>query len=219
MRTKPIVNPTLRNPLSKGIKPVWNSKCKVLLLGSITAIDGMNKGFYYSSQKNQLWTLLDYALNLNPENKNSFTYLKSLLKQNYDNFFNEQITLQQFENSKQLIIEKFAKKLLSYKIAMCDVFKECYFNNNSSLDNEIILNNPNYPFITNKETISEIINDSMVTTVVVNSKFVLEQFKKLNINGNYEIKYVISPSPRRGAISTKVNNWKEVFNNFSLKND
>lgn len=214
---KQIVNPLKRAPYMVGITPVWDKNCKVLLLGSITATDGMNKGFYYSSAKNQLWELLDLALELNSNNNYNFLNLKNELKQNYDDLKLNKISCEQFKNNKQLIIKKFSKLLLEFNIAICDVFKECYFNNNSSLDCDIILNNANYPYVTNKETIQNIINNSKIETVVVNSRFVETQFKKLNIIGNYKIEYVISPSPRRGAIATKVENWKQVFEKLNLK--
>lgn len=213
---KEIIKPVLREPYNVGIKPVWNSESRVLILGSITATDGINKGFYYASNKNQLWELLDYCLGFNDGRKDSFLNYKNMLKQNYDDFKTGLISKNQFEENKQLIIKKFSGLLKNHGIAICDVFKQCYFNNGSSLDCDIILNNSAYPYVTNRETIEHIIDNSKIETVVVNSRFVETQFKKLNIGGNYKIEYVISPSPRRGAIKTKINNWKQVFSELNI---
>ena len=214
---KQITNPVLRTPYNVGIKPVWDKNCKVLILGSITATDGINKGFYYASARNQMWELLDYCLGFDTTKSNSCSGYKNQLKQNYEDFCLNKISSEQFENNKQAIIKKFSKLLLSHGIAICDVFRECYFNNGSSLDCDIILNNSAYPYVTNKQTIEQIINNSNIETVVVNSRFVETQFKKLKIAGNYKIEYVISPSPRRGAISTKTQNWKQVFGKLNIK--
>ena len=117
----------------------------------------------------------------------------------------------QFENNKGAIRGDISQLLHENNIAMCDIFKECYFNKNSSLDSEIILNNSNYPYQTNKEVLQEIVKKAKVEKVVVTSKFVEEWFKRLDIKGNFELCYVMSPSPRRGAIEKKKESWLEVF--------
>jgi len=81
-------NVVFRRPKDEGIVPVWDEKCKILMLGSITAIDGMNKGFYYASYKNQLWELLDYSMNTD-----IFMKLKNELKDNYESYKNNEITI------------------------------------------------------------------------------------------------------------------------------
>lgn len=203
---KEIINPVFRCPKNAGIVPVFNKDCEILILGSITAVDGMKKGFYYASNKNQLWSLLDLCLNTN-----CFSKLKNDLKINYDNFKLNKISKIEFDKQKDIIKTEFSKELLNRKIAICDVFTECYFNNNSSMDIDIILNNENYPYKTSKEILQNILDNSKIKTIVVNSKFVESQLKKLNLSGNFDIKYVISPSPRRGSIDKKIDNWKQVF--------
>ena len=121
------------------------------------------------------------------------------------------LKLAEFVKNKKEIKNKFSSELLKRKIAICDVFCECYFNNNSSMDMDIILNNPQYPFKTSKDILQNIIDNSKIKTIVVNSRFVEKELKKLNLVGNFEVKYVISPSPRRGSINKKIENWKEVF--------
>lgn len=204
---KLIENPVLRQPKIAGITPVWDENCKILILGSITSVDGMKKGFYYASAKNQLWQLVDIALGI--DNKNSFVYLKNVLKKNYDNFAANLIDFKQFEQTQTTIKKKFAHQLLKNHIAICDVFEECYFNKNSSLDQDIILNNANYPYKTNKNVISYILENSNISTILVNSKFVEEQFYKMKILGNFDVKYVQSPSPRKGSIEKKIDCWKQ----------
>ena len=206
---KEIINPILRCPKLAGIQPIYDKNCELLMLGSITATDGMNKGFYYASNKNQLWQLLDLSLNTS-----CFSDLKHELKINYENFKRGEISNLQFEQQKELIKQRFSHELLTRKIAMCDVFTECYFNNNSSMDVDIILNNTNYPYKTSKETLQNILNNSNIKTIVVNSKFVETQLKKLKLVGDFVVKYVISPSPRRGSIDKKIDSWKQVFDSI-----
>lgn len=206
---KEIINPILRCPKLAGIQPIYDKNCELLMLGSITATDGMNKGFYYASNKNQLWQLLDLSLNTS-----CFSDLKHELKINYENFKRDKISNLQFEQQKELIKQRFSHELLTRKIAMCDVFTECYFNNNSSMDVDIILNNTNYPYKTSKETLQNILNNSNIKTIVVNSKFVEIQLKKLKLVGDFVVKYVISPSPRRGSIDKKIDSWKQVFDSI-----
>lgn len=206
---KEIINPILRCPKLAGIQPVYDKNCELLMLGSITATDGMNKGFYYASNKNQLWQLLDLSLNTS-----CFSDLKHELKINYENFKRDKISNLQFEQQKELIKQRFSHELLTRKIAMCDVFTECYFNNNSSMDIDIILNNTNYPYKTSKETLQNILNNSNIKTIVVNSKFVETQLKKLKLVGDFVVKYVISPSPRRGSVDKKIDSWKQVFDSI-----
>lgn len=206
---KEIINPILRCPKLAGIQPIHDKNCELLMLGSITATDGMNKGFYYASNKNQLWQLLDLSLNTS-----CFSDLKHELKINYENFKRDKISNLQFEQQKELIKQRFSHELLTRKIAMCDVFTECYFNNNSSMDVDIILNNTNYPYKTSKETLQNILNNSNIKTIVVNSKFVETQLKKLKLVGDFVVKYVISPSPRRGSIDKKIDSWKQVFDSI-----
>ncbi len=199
-------NVVFRRPKDAGITPVWDKNCKVLMLGSITATDGMNKGFYYASNKNQLWQLLDIVLNTN-----CFSALKEKLKTNFEDFKTNKISQAEFEQNREQIRSQFSVELLKRKIAICDVFCECYFNNNSSMDIDIILNNKDFPFKTSKEILQNIIDNSQIKTIVVNSKFVESQLRKMKLSGDFEVKYVISPSPRRGSIDKKIENWKQVF--------
>lgn len=203
---KEIINPCLKEPRKNGITPVWNKDSKILIVGSITATDGIRKGFYYASAKNQLWQLLDISLN-----EQCFYPLKEQLILNYDLFHTGKKTEKDFEKCREEIKTKFKDELLQHKIAICDIFTSAYFNNGGSMDTDMILNDEKYPFVTSKEILQKIINESQINTVVVNSKFVEKWFKKLQIEGNYKIEYVISPSPRRGAIASKIDNWKKVF--------
>jgi len=77
---KEILNPTLRAPKTVGITPVWDENCKILILGSITAVDGMRKGFYYASARNQLWELLDCCLGNKVNEEDSFSFLKNVFR-------------------------------------------------------------------------------------------------------------------------------------------
>lgn len=211
---KQIVNPVFRKPANEGIVPYWSNQSKYLMLGSITAIDGMRKGFYYASDRNQLWALMDYCLG-----GNNFGNLKNELKQNYLLFASEKQTKEQFEQHKIEIQNRFKQALDEYHFAICDVFKECWFNNNSSLDQDIIMRNDNYPYITSKAELQEIIDAGNVKTIFCNSKFVENEFRKLNIKGDYEIVSLMSPSQRRGVIEKKMADWKPKFDAVIIKNN
>lgn len=207
---KQIINPTLRQPMLDGIVPVWNRNSEILMLGSITATDGIKKGFYYASQHNQFWQLLDYSLNTN-----CFSNLKEQLKVNYNNYKNGAIDANCFNNNKTNIKKSFSNELLKRKIAICDVFLQCYFNNNSSLDADIILNDSSFPSISNKETIKKIIDNSNIKHIIVNSRFVQKQFEKMNLTGDFDVIYVVSPSPRRGKIDSKLASWKSALSAYN----
>lgn len=209
---KDINNPTFRNPRAENILPVWDSNCEILMVGSITAKDGMDKGFYYASARNQLWELLDYALNIKTD---TFSQLKNKLIKNHNNFKMQTISDKEFDDNKSVIKTDFAKKLLENRIAMCDVFESCYFNGNGSLDQDIILNDERYPIKTYKDLLTQIISSSKIKKVIVNSRFVEMQFKKMNIPGDYITYYVVSPSPRRGSIDKKREEWKIALSNIS----
>ena len=209
---KTISNATFRYPKSEDISPVWNAESQILILGSITSTDGMKKGFYYASQKNQLWQLIDLCFSCDV-----FVKLKNELKSNYENLQNKIVDEPTFKNVRQDIKNKFKSELAKRKIAICDVFESCYFNNNSSLDTEIILNNTNYPFVTNKNVIQKIISNSNIKKVIVNSRFVETQFLNMKIAGDYETIYVPSPSPRKGSIDKKIDAWKIAFGDHNYE--
>ena len=75
-----------REPKSVDISPVWDKNSKILFLGSITAIDGMNKGFYYASGRNQFWKILDYVFF---DDESYFKTLQDKLKINYEDFIDK----------------------------------------------------------------------------------------------------------------------------------
>ena len=201
-------NATFRRPADMGILPVWDSESKILMVGSITSIDGMKKGFYYASQTNQLWRLVDYCIN-----SNEFLELKNKLLENYKLFEQNKQDQDSFEHNKLIIKNEFKASLHKYNIALCDIFTECYFKNNSSLDGDIILNSNNYPFKTSKDIIQHIVDNSKIKVVIVNSSKVEEWFNKLGIKGNYKLIKVVSPSPaRRVKLEIKQSEWKDAFN-------
>ena len=207
-----IVNPVLRAPAKNGIVPVWNENCRVLMIGSITSVDGMKIGYLYGSRHNQFWQLLDYCLGIDSTTSDSFSFLKKLLIENYKN----SITASQFEENKKRIREQFRRRLLEHHVAMCDIFEECYFNGTGSADIDIILNNDDYPCKTYKDLLTEIIEKAQIETVIVNSDFVEKLFLAMNIPGDYEVKKVITPVQRCKTLEEKQHNWSEAFNGTSL---
>ena len=202
----------LRQPKAVGISPVWDSNSKILFLGSITATDGINKGFYYASGRNQFWKILDYVFF---EDETYFKTLQDKLKINYENFVDKKITEKEFIDNKLSIQNEFKEILLKNNIAICDVFEECYFKNNTSLDSDIILKDEKYGPKLNDKTIQEIVSNSQIDKVVTNSVFVSNIFKKMNITGDYQLIEVISPSTsRRVRLDIKKEEWKNKIGNI-----
>lgn len=201
-----------RNPKSVGISPVWNNNSRILYLGSITAIDGINKGFYYASGRNQFWKILDYIYF---HNETPFTNLQDKLKNNYKDYETGKISIEDFETNKSSTKKEFETLLLKNNIAICDVFENCYFKNNSSLDSDIILNDKTYAPKLNNKIIQEIVSNSKIEKIVTNSEFVSKIFRKMNILGNYQLIEVISPSTsRRVRLEVKKEEWEnKIFNN------
>lgn len=207
MAKKIIENAVLRNPASEGIAPIWNKDCKVLMIGSITSVDGMKMGFLYGSRFNQFWQLIDYCLGIDTASESSFSALKRALVDNYKNAPSKDI----LEANKIKIREQFKSRLLSHHIAMCDIFKSCYFNGGGSADSDIILGDNSYPAVTYKDLLTEIINSSKVDTVIVNSSFVEKHFLDMNIPGDYKLKKVPTPVQRFKKLEEKQKLWKDAF--------
>ena len=76
----------LREPRKLNIKPVWNSESKILMVGSITSIDGMKCGYYYSSRYNSFWKLLDFVV-LSKKEGYTFDELETLFKTDNEKLF------------------------------------------------------------------------------------------------------------------------------------
>lgn len=201
-----------REPKSVDISPVWDKNSKILFLGSITAIDGMNKGFYYASGRNQFWKILDYVFF---DDESYFKTLQDKLKINYEDFIDKKITEKEFKENRILIQNEFKELLLKNNIAICDVFENCYFKNNTSLDSDIILKDEKYGPKLNDKIIQEIVSNSQIDKVVTNSVFVSNVFKKMNIKGDYKLIEVISPSTsRRVRLDIKKEEWKNKICNI-----
>ena len=221
---------SFRAPLELGIKPVWNSESKILMVGSITSIDGMKSGYYYSSRYNSFWKLLDFVVlskrknldferleKLFVEDKNQFVFslLKQRLNENFKNNYDKDIDL--FKKNLKEIQSEFECELLKSNIAICDIFKSCYAKRGSSLDSDIVLNDSKLPYQTYKETLNDIIEKSKVSVVVPNSKFVNSWLEKFEINKKQKVKIVQTVSPsatRRLKLSVKFEDWKTKLFDF-----
>ena len=209
----------LRNPCARGISPVWDKDSKVLIIGSMTSIDGLEKGFYYGSARNQLWEILDYCFNLNTDSIQSFSYLKNCLKSNHKATIHGEISYEESEENKRSIRNEFKKLMNKFHIAMCDVYMECYSLKNSSLDSSIIKHNLDAPIKDNKELLTQIIKNSKINLVLTNSREVEHVFKSFNIKGDYNVFYVPSPSPayRKISLDEKKKIWKQIIHSKSYE--
>lgn len=218
-----------RDPVSFNIKPVWNENSKILMLGSITSIDGLKSGFYYSSRWNSFWKLLDFVILSKKENltfddleklflvdnkKFIFTTLKRKLNENYKQNYNKNHQI--FNENLKIIQDEFNQALLNSNIAICDIFKSCYAKTGSSFDSDIVLDNKDFPFETYKDEIKNIITKSKVKIIIPNSNFVKMWLNSFDIlPDDVKVVQVTSPSAsRRLKLSVKFDDWKEKLSPY-----
>lgn len=103
-------NTTADWTFAKCFPAIYNEKSKILFLGTITPKTGRLNGFYYTSNDNIFWHLLNYSLKKNENDKDIFN----------------------IEN-----IDSIKEKLLENNIAIADTVKMCIRKNGQ--DDGIIL--------------------------------------------------------------------------------
>lgn len=178
---------TPRNACASGCyKEYYDEDSKVLLVGSITSPQGINRGYYYAADCNQFWWLID-ELTKNCSQKHTFVDLKQKLKDN------ERGPKSCYEH--KIIVSKFEANLKSWHLAIADVTKKCEFKEDGvALDSQIIKDKT---LVLNIRKIQTIFKKSKIIAAVVNSDFVKEIWiSKISkkIAGKYELIQVESPS-------------------------
>ncbi|HNX16568.1 MAG TPA: hypothetical protein PKO28_04345 [Bacilli bacterium] len=198
----------LRKPESVGIIPVYDENSKILMVGSITAIDGNDSGFYYASRWNSFWKLLDRVIQSKNPTGQSYDEYKRKLNDNYKGFKKGLLKLHEFEIKRKELQDAFRKQLLRDGIAICDIFRSCYFTvANTSLDQNIVKNDPKYPIVSYLDEIRAILSIANIKAVIANSRFVYD-FLNTHLEKNVNLVLVDSPSPsRRKKIELKAQDW------------
>lgn len=92
----------------------------IIIVGTLTPANGMNNGYYYSSDRNRVYGLIDYCFDTE---ENGLAKLKKQLKQ---------------ANKKTEIIKQIKNYLFEHKIAFLDIIDKAIRKKGSSLDDDII---------------------------------------------------------------------------------
>ena len=204
--------------------PFWrshehiNPNTRILILGSFTSRGGYNR-YFYCSDKNNFWYLLDYALF-------------------YKDIDIDVSTLSNTAENRKIIKEKILEKgqlvkmrnalcfhptcenrdklhhiLLSKNIDITDVFLRVEMKNeNTDSDSDIIL--PSHSTYTkyNRDIIEEALKNKNIK-VLTTSKYVLDQFNEMT-GHKYRAQSLPAPTSRGKKNETlfyKLVEWKKTF--------
>jgi hypothetical protein len=179
-----------------------NQKSQLLIIGSITSLRGIEKGYYYTSSSNDLWAMVDTMLG-----KKESGLFKRL-----------QIRINQGKATK----EDFEKALEDKGIEVCDIFKGCWFKNStSSSDGDIIDPIIGYPDFTQyfDKEIREAQKRNPELIIVVNGTLTQRAFENafpdLIEEKQNRIFTVFSPCRRNHILTNKIElgKWARAFEN------
>lgn len=129
---------------------------KIIIVGTITPENGMNNGYYYSSDRNKVYGLIDYCFSTE---ENGLVILKRQLRQ---------------ANEKSEIIKKIKNYLFEHKIAFLDIINKAIRKIGSSLDDDIV----EYTF--DFESFKYCNNNQKFVCTSKNAKIGLEKIKKFD---------------------------------------
>jgi G:T/U-mismatch repair DNA glycosylase len=193
---------------------------KIIMVGTITTLEGIERGFYYASGYNRFWNWMD----LNIKNSsNTFLTLKSELANN--NCSGK--TAYEIDLKKKQIRDDFWKALDDKGIAVCDIIKSCWFSPFDSTKDACIMKNKSILYWDN-EIINALIKFPKAI-ICSNSDKVMEILKCRNFfdksylskkgltkwNPNTQIIRIVSPSGANKMHTTpKGNTWKAVFDKY-----
>ena len=158
-------------------KSTINDETEILILGTITSQKGMKNGYFYTSNKNTLYEILD-----NVYNSNDFSSFKKKIIEEKD--------------EKDKLIKEMREALKKKKIAFIDVIQNCVRHKSKASDDAIWAYNPidldklieyiNYKGIKNKKKI------------FYNSDWIIEILRGIIKNNNEGIKIEIEGSKKEG---------------------
>jgi hypothetical protein len=181
-------------------------------MGTITPTRGINNGYFYSSEKNDFWELVDYVLE-QAGFPHPFNALKTKL--NHAPETNKQDIRNEFHNNFTLTNDKNK----TIKIAVCDILKSCFSAKpESALDKNI--SNTGYqfnwsdPLESDKSLKFILANSYTAIRYCVEAGLIIEN----NHDGSYKcdngitLFYVPSPSKRSTKpLCAKKAEWNTVF--------
>lgn len=168
------------------------SDTKYLIVGTLTPPDGRGDcvngtfpGFFYCSQKNDMYSFLDEAF---PKQKKKFVQLKKEFKENgWDKNVKEEIKLE----------------LKERRIAFLDVIDEAYVKIGSSQDNDID------SYILDKKSFENLPKDLVIVANSNNAKIALEHI--LGINNIKMIPQSLRGHREYKDRDALIEAWKRVF--------
>ena len=106
-------------------KSTIDDDTKILILGTITSQKGMKNGYFYTSDRNTLYDILDKVYD-----SDKFSSLKKKIIEAKD------------EEEKEKFIDEMKKTLENKKIAFIDVIKNCVRHKSKASDDAILAYNP-----------------------------------------------------------------------------
>ena len=96
------------------------NNASVIIVGTLTPANGMGYGYYYTSERNKVYGILDYCFETE---ENGLVILKKKLRDS---------------DKKEIIIEDIKQYLKAHKIAFIDVINQAVRKIGSSKDDDII---------------------------------------------------------------------------------
>jgi len=207
--------------------PLWrrnekiDKKTKILILGSFTSRGGYDR-YFYGSDKNNFWYLLDYAL----FSKNMDINISTMLNTSE----NRKIVKEEIAEKGTLVKvknelcrhpndenrEKLHALLLENNIDITDIYRRVEMRTtNTDNDSDIIL--PSHSTYTkyNIDVIEEALKNRDIKIILTTSKYVLDHFNEMT-GHKYKAQCLPAPTSRGKKGETlfyKLSEWKKAFNN------
>lgn len=128
----------------------------IIIVGTLTPANGMNNGYYYSSDRNRVYGLIDYCFNTED---NGLAKLKKQLKQ----------TTQKTE-----VLKQIKEYLSKHKIAFLDIINQAVRKKGSSLDDDIT------QYTLDFESFAYCSNNQKFVCTSKNAQIGLEKIKKFD---------------------------------------
>lgn len=192
-----------------------NKNAKILFLGSYTSLDGADY-FYYMSRYNQFYKILSLLIykrdKISEYNGKDIKEINKLLKGTKLIDWKAEIRkIDKTEDQREEIRENIRAELAKYGFEICDLFLSVARRNNSSLDKDILIEDPG----TERTDLIELLTEmKSLEYICCTSEFVNKNIAEHDMefirSRNIEIVCLDSPSPsKRIKVSEKAVNWAE----------